>query len=183
MDSFASPVARSAENLARRGAAAGASSHRFRRTIRRLSVSMRPADKPGNGGGLSPPSRRPAHFVLQGLVGPIGAYETARPHLLDCVQQFCPVSILTDRETRPDLPAEAMPLAGSEGDAKAAFAIHKTGDVRCDILGKEQGRRVMKPGGSIQGRHSLSRYGDRLHDLTLGITRGAPACAGGASPI
>ena len=125
----------------------------------------------------------PTHFVLQSLVGPIGAYKTARPQLLDCVQQFCPVSILTDRETRPNLPAEAMPLAGSEGDAKAALAIHKTRDVRCNIHGKEQGRRVMKPGGFIQGRHSLSRYGDRLRDLTLGITRGAPACAGGASPI
>ena len=27
----------------------------------------------------------------------------------------------------------------------------------------------------IQGRHSLSRYGDRSRDLTLGITRDAPA--------
>ena len=37
---------------------------------------------------------------------------------------------------------------------------------------------------SIQGSHTLSRYGDwKDSNLTLGITRGTPAYAGRASPI
>ena len=41
---------------------------------------------------------------------------------------------------------------------------------------KDQGRRVMEPGGSIQGRSTPeSLRGLCRHSLTLGITRGTPA--------
>ncbi len=54
-------------------------------------------------------------------------------------------------------------------------------------IGKEQGRRVMRSEEHIQGSQPLSRYGipaSCLADLTLGITRSAPAFgAGRASPI
>ena len=51
-------------------------------------------------------------------------------------------------------------------------------------INKDQSQRVMKSEDSIQGSQTLSRYGDReIHDLTLGITRDAPASTGRASPI
>ena len=74
-----------------------------------------------------------ADLELEGLIRSIRPNETTFPHRLDLKQQLSPVSILTDRETRPDLPAKAMPLAGNEGDTETAFAVYVSRDVRGQI--------------------------------------------------
>ena len=95
------------------------------------------------------------HFELECLVRSIRPDESASPFLLDHVEKFGSVCVLAHRETRPNLPPEAVPLAGLERDAETAFTIHETGDVGIQIHRKDQGRRLMKPCGLIQGFSTL----------------------------
>jgi hypothetical protein len=85
-----------------------------------------------------------SHFELEGLVGPIRPYKSTPPRLLNFVEKFSAFCVLANRETRSNLPPEAMPLTGLERNAEAAFAVYESRDVRVQIHGKNQGRRVME---------------------------------------
>ena len=73
------------------------------------------------------PTFRTSNFKR--LVRSIRSDESASPFLLDHVEQFGPVCVLADRETRPHLPSEAMTIARLERNAKTAFAVYET--LRC----------------------------------------------------
>src|ERR1700682_4639697 len=102
-----------------------------------------------------------SHFELQCLVRPIRPDESASPFILDHVEQFSSVCVLADRETRPNLPPEAMTIAWLKRNAKTAFAVYETRDVGIQIHRQRSGPacygifrshpRALKP---------LSRYGD-----------------------
>ena len=74
-----------------------------------------------------------SHFELQCLVRPIRPDESASPFILDHVEQFSSVCVLADRETRPNLPPEAMTIAWLKRNAKTAFAVYETRDVGIQI--------------------------------------------------
>ncbi len=100
------------------------------------------------------------HLEFESFVRSIRTNGATTPQILDCEEEFCPISILADREARPYLPPEPVPPAWLKGDTEAPFTINKSRDVRVEVHGKNQGRRVMEPDDSIQGSHPLSRYGD-----------------------
>ena len=94
-----------------------------------------------------------ANLILESLVRPIRSNETASPALLDCIKQVGSICVLADREARSNLPAKLVPSAGLKRDAEAAFPVYESGNVGCEIHGKDQGRRVMEPYSPIQGSH------------------------------
>jgi hypothetical protein len=104
-------------------------------------------------------------FVLEGFVGSIRSDESASPLFLDHVEQLGSVCVLADRETRSNLPAESMSLTRLKRNAEAAFAVYEPRNVRGQIH-----REVPGPAcyglsfESIQGSHTLSRYGDSSGD-------------------
>jgi hypothetical protein len=128
------------------------------------------------------------HFELEGLVRSIRSYVPAIPCSLDYVERLSSVCVLADRETRPNLPAEAMSLARLERDAEAAFAIYEPGDIGIQVHDKDQGRRVMHSVEHIQGfSHPESLQGTPismflpsvlpltpLHEASLGFHRFEP---------
>ncbi len=104
-------------------------------------------------------------FKLESFVRTIGPNESASPMFLKPVQQFCSVCILADRETRSNLPAESMSLTRLERNAEAAFAIYEPRNVRGQIHREVPGPAFYELNfESIQGSHSLSRYGDSSGD-------------------
>jgi hypothetical protein len=74
-----------------------------------------------------------SHFELQRLVRPIRPDESAFPLFLDYVEQFSSLCVLAHRETRSNLPAEAMTIAWLERNAKTAFAGYETRNVGIQI--------------------------------------------------
>src|SRR5947207_1955585 len=85
-----------------------------------------------------------AHLVLEGLVRPIGSYRTTAPHVADQIKDLRAILVLADRKARPHLPAKPMTAAGRERDAEASLTIDKSRDIRGEVHGKEQGRRLME---------------------------------------
>jgi hypothetical protein len=112
-------------------------------------------------------------FKLESFVRSIRTNESASPMVLKHVKQFCSIRVLANRETRPNLPAEAMSLARNERDAEAAFAIYKPRDVGCKIHGKSRAGVLQNRKVPSRVSQTLSRYGEHSlsNDLTLGITR------------
>ena len=105
--------------------------------------------------------RQPPDFELKCLVGTIRPDRAAIPHLVKDREQFGPLRVLADRETRSNLPTEAMTLARLKRDAKATFSIYETGDVRIQIHRQGSGPACYGSlANAIQGSQPLSRYGD-----------------------
>src|SRR6266513_2888524 len=81
---------------------------------------------------------------LEGLVGSIGSNGTTPPRALKHVEELRSFRVLADRETRSNLPAEAVPLTRLERNAETAFAIYIARDVGIEIRSGIQGRRLMR---------------------------------------
>ena len=67
-----------------------------------------------------------SHFEFDRLVRSIRSYEPATPLFLDHVEKLSSIRVLADRETRPNLPAQAMTIARLERNAETAFAVYET---------------------------------------------------------
>lgn len=126
-----------------------------------------------------------ADLELERHVRAVRTDEPTPPYLLKFVKQSGSICVLADRETRSHFPAEAMSSTRLERHAEAAFAVYESRDVRGEVHRKDQGRRVMEPGGSIQGRSTPeSLRGLEGSSLTLGITCGTPArCREGSTDL
>ena|ERR1700730_6294537 len=116
------------------------------------------------------------HFELDGLVGSVRPDESALPPFLDHVEQFGSICILADRETRSDLPTEAMTITWLERNAETTFSVYKSRNVRVQIHRRRPGPACYGLA-AIQGSQPLSRYGesDVTLNLTLGIAHNALA--------
>ena len=99
------------------------------------------------------------HFELDSLVGSVRPDESAPPPLLDPVEQSGSICVLADRETRPNLPTEAMTTAWLKRNAKATFSVYESRNVRVQIHRQRPGPACYGLA-AIQGSQPLSRYGD-----------------------
>src|SRR5262249_43401776 len=91
------------------------------------------------------------NLEFDGFVRSIRSNETASPSFLNDEEEIGSICVLTDRKARSDLPTKPVSPTRLKGNAKAAFTVYKSRDVRSDIHGKNQGRRLMKPESFIQG--------------------------------
>ena len=128
------------------------------------------------------------HFIFESFVRSIRPDEATIPHLLKSEEQRSSVAVLAHRKAWSHFPAEPMPATRNEGHTEASFAIDETRDVRRQIHGKDQGRRIMKglTGSRLHpGISPLSRYRDHasMRDLTLGIAHDATCGVARVSPI
>src|SRR5947208_2332277 len=101
------------------------------------------------------------YFELECLIRSVRPDRSAFPLLLNRAKELGSICVLAHRETRSNLPTEAMTLARLKRDAKATFSIYETGDIRIQI--HRQGSGPACYGSlaiAIQGSQPLSRYGD-----------------------
>jgi hypothetical protein len=83
------------------------------------------------------------HFELESLVRSIRSDGSTVPAFLKHVEQLGSIGVLADRETRSNLPPEAVSLTGLERNAETTFTIYETRNIGIQIHNKDQGRRVM----------------------------------------
>ena len=66
---------------------------------------------------------------LEGLVASVRPDASAAEVRLDRMKHLGPISVLTDREARPHLPAHEQRGSRSDGNGEAAFSVDVPGDV------------------------------------------------------
>src|SRR2546425_6008973 len=70
---------------------------------------------------------------LHGAIRSIRAEGSASESSLEELQDLGAVTVLTDGEARPDLPAELVPFAAIESHAETAFPISVSGQIRQEV--------------------------------------------------
>src|SRR5581483_6227838 len=86
-----------------------------------------------------------AGLPLQRLVAAIRSDRPAVEVGLQAGQHLCPVTVLADRQTWPDLPPNAERQTGCERNVEASFSVDIPGDVRRQVHSLLRARVLHRP--------------------------------------